>query len=262
MDLDFGERTKEKVNGAELPVALLPKYKESKEKAIELIEKGGYGLQESDFWILKNLAKNKDKMLYSGLIISHNGCLKINDKLGPADQYDAGAASRPQWDEKGNLIMFYQSERQGIYEVGEVSKDNCKNEYPYAMVVKRLFDSVVLKSSKIAFSGIYAEDEADDFRRSDEDAIEAAKKADAVPQKAEEKKAEPKRATTQQLTIGQQPVTKTNVDALNMLIDEVKADRGQLLSFYDISDLSEMNQIQWKQCMDILTRRKENGGKK
>ena len=238
--MNFGERAKERAStGAEVPVMQMPKYKESKAKAEELIADGKYGLDASDFWILKNETKAKDKVMYSGLIISHNGCLKINDKLGAEDQYDAGAASKPEWDEKGNLIMFYQSDRQGIYEVGEVSPSNCKNAYPYAMVVKRLFDRVVLKTSKVAFAGIYGEDEADEFKRRDDD----------IPESAEE--------PAKKGPIAQQSVTEINVAALKMLISEVKADEGKILNFYEVERLEDMNQGQWEKCMDILTRRKD-----
>ena len=44
-------------------------------------------MSEADFWILMNRTKAGDKMLYSGLIISHNGCLKINDNLPDEDVY-------------------------------------------------------------------------------------------------------------------------------------------------------------------------------
>jgi hypothetical protein len=79
---NFGEKVVEKIKDGnewvELAVWQDPKFKQSREKAIQLIEKD-YGLDEGDFWILKN--KSFKGMTYSGLIISHNGCLKINDKL-------------------------------------------------------------------------------------------------------------------------------------------------------------------------------------
>ena len=79
----FGEKTEEydvKTN-KKIPVWKTPKYEESKRKAIENIESGKYGLEESDFWILMNATKT-GKMAYTGLIISHNRCLKIHDNLG------------------------------------------------------------------------------------------------------------------------------------------------------------------------------------
>ena len=40
---------------------------------------------------------------------------------------------------------------------------NCQNDYPYAMAYKRLFDRVVLKLSKLAYSGIYSDSESEEF---------------------------------------------------------------------------------------------------
>lgn len=82
----FGEKKSEYSNkqGKEIPVWQSPKYIESRNKAIEIINSGKYGLSEADFWILTNETKS-GKMAYTGLIISHNGCLKINDAL--ADKF-------------------------------------------------------------------------------------------------------------------------------------------------------------------------------
>ena len=85
---NFGEKAEEyyvklKKN---LPVVYTSKYNTAKKKAIELIEYGKYNLEESDFWILMNATKN-EKMAYTGLIISHNGCLKINDALDEDKKY-------------------------------------------------------------------------------------------------------------------------------------------------------------------------------
>ena len=76
----FNEKEKEELfeNGSklELQVWQSPKYKESKDKAVELINKYEQ-ITEGDFWILMNRTKT-NKMAYTGLIISHNGCLKLN----------------------------------------------------------------------------------------------------------------------------------------------------------------------------------------
>ena len=78
----FNEKAKEWTREqGDLPVYQTPKYLAARAKAIEIIESGKYGVTEADFWILMNLTSKKDKMAYSGLIISHNGCLKINDRL-------------------------------------------------------------------------------------------------------------------------------------------------------------------------------------
>lgn len=173
----FGERKTEygRKLGKEIPTYKTARYEESKKKAQELIESGKYGLSESDFWILMNETKNGDKMQYTGLIISHNGCLKINDVMGSGDRFCPSSVSVDKDGYKGSLVFSYSNIDQGIYEVGEVSADNCKNAYPYAMAFKRLYDRVVLKISKVAFAGIYGEDEADEFKRSIEAPVEEPK---------------------------------------------------------------------------------------
>ncbi len=160
--MNFSEKKTEysPKHGRELPVWQSPKYLESKEKAVEIINSGKYGVQESDFWILMNVTKS-EKMAYTGLIISHNGCLKINDHL--ESKFDPSCVTVDKDGYKGSLVYTYCNKAQGIYEVGEVSANNCKNEYPYAMAYKRLFDRVVLKLSKLAYAGIYSDSEAEEF---------------------------------------------------------------------------------------------------
>ena len=160
----FGEKSEEysAKQGKKIPVWVSPKYEQSKEKALEIIAKYDT-IKEGDFWILMNETKS-GKMAYTGLIISHNACLKINDALPEKDKFDPDCVSVDKDGFNDSLIYTYQNKKQGIYEVGEVSKSNCKNAYPYAMAFKRCFDRVVLKISKIAFDGIYSDSEADEFK--------------------------------------------------------------------------------------------------
>lgn len=143
-----------------LPVKHLAKYKEAKKKAEELIEAAKYNLDESNFWILKTFSR--ENCFYAGLIISHNGCLKVNDNLPAEKQFKPESV---QWISQtpNNLVLAYINKEQGIYEFGEASEKNCKNDYPYAMVLKRLQDRVILKLSKIAYSGVMSESESDEF---------------------------------------------------------------------------------------------------
>lgn len=207
---NFGE--KETENG--LPVYQMPKYKESKDKAIEMIESGKYKLQESDFWILMNTTKNKDKMLYSGLIISHNGCLKINEQLDNKVNPKCFTIDKEGFN--NSLVFTYIDE--DTYEVGEFNSSNCKNAYPYAMAFKRCFDRVVLKKSKLAFSGIYSEVEADEFKGKNEEVEEI------------------KLATKEQIT---------------MIVSLVE-DIDSMLNYYKIKDISELTE---KQASEIIKRK-------
>ena len=176
---DFGEKKEENINGHKVPVEYhTPKYKEAKSKAIELLNSEKYKdtLEPSDFWILVNTYANKTKAMYSGLIISHDGCLKINDVLDEQLKFKPQCVSIDKEGYSNSLVFSYMCPEQGLYEVGEVNKDNCKNDYPYAMALKRCFDRVVLKNSKIAYSGIYSDSESDEFLQRTEDTEEKEEK--------------------------------------------------------------------------------------
>ncbi len=146
----------------ELPVIQSTKYIASRDKALKAINDRPY-LKESDFWILMNETKT-GKMMYTGLIISHNACLKINDNMPEKDKFNPDCVSVDKSGYGNSLVFTYANKQQGLYEVGEASTQNCKNAYPYAMAYKRLFDRVVLKICKLAFDGIYSDSEADEFK--------------------------------------------------------------------------------------------------
>lgn len=213
---NFGEKKTENINGKTLPVEFItPKYKEARNKAIELLESDKYKgiLETSDFWILVNTHANKTKVMYSGLIISHDGCLKINDVLDEELKFKPECMTLDKEGYNGSLVFTYNCPKQGIYEVGEVSKDNCKNDYPYAMALKRCMDRVILKNSKIAYSGIYSDSEADEFtKRIDEDVVEEKTKTTKT---ATTKKTSTKTETKQKG--GDLPIQKTQVELIKKL---------------------------------------------
>lgn len=213
---NFGEKKTENINGKTLPVEFItPKYKEARNKAIELLESDKYKgiLETSDFWILVNTYANKTKAMYSGLIISHDGCLKINDVLDEELKFKPECMTLDKEGYNGTLVFTYNCPKQGIYEVGEVSKDNCKNDYPYAMALKRCMDRVILKNSKIAYSGIYSDSEADEFtKRIDEDVVEEKPKTTKT---ATTKKTSAKTETKQKG--GDLPIQKTQVELIKKL---------------------------------------------
>ena len=164
---NFGEK-KTEYNaklGKECDVWQSPKYIEAKKKAIEAIESDMFKgiLSEADFWILMNATKS-GKMAYTGLIISHNGCLKINDVLPEDKRFKPSCMTLDKDGYNGSLVYSYSNDAQGIYEVGEVSSKNCTNAYPYAMALKRCMDRVILKSCKLAYAGIYSDSEAEEFK--------------------------------------------------------------------------------------------------
>ena len=193
---NFGEK-KTEYNaklGKEVEVWQSPKYLEAKKKAIETLESPQYKdvLSEGDFWILMNATKS-GKMAYTGLIISHNGCLKINDAVPAEKRFKPSCVTLTETGYKSSLVYTYVNDDQGIYEVGEVSDKNCTNAYPYAMALKRCMDRVILKSSKLAYSGIYSDSEAEEFKN-DPDETKEVKAETPKETKAPEAKAETKTA--------------------------------------------------------------------
>ena len=228
---DFGEKAEEynSKTGKNVPVWQSPKYKMARDKAIEMIDSGKYNLSDCDFWILMNLTKSV-KMMYSGLIISHNGCLKINDNLNEDMKFKPGCVTLDKDGYKNSLVYTYLSPEQHIFEVGEVSQSNCKNEYPYAMAFKRLFDRVVLKLSKLAYSGVYSDSESDEFK--------------------------------QQLDIpAEKPPQTINIAAVNTLKAKLEeyntvcgrnATEQEISKFYKCSNFNEFDYTNFKKCITML----------
>lgn len=214
---NFGEKKEENINGKKIPVEFhTPKYNEAKNKATELLNSEKYKgvLEPSDFWILVNTYANKTKAMYSGLIISHDGCLKINDVLEEKLKFKPECMSLDKEGYNNSLVYSYICPEQGIYEVGEVSKDNCKNDYPYAMALKRCFDRVVFKNSRIAYSGIYSDSESDEFlKRTDESEFAPAEKPKEAPKKTTTK-ATPKK---EQPKGGDLPVQENQIEIIKKL---------------------------------------------
>lgn len=181
---NFGEKNEEYLAkaGGNVPVIKAPKFFLAKKKAEEIIDSGRYGVEDGDFWILMNATKS-NKMMYSGLILSHNGCLKINDSQEASLRFKPSCVREDKCGYRDSLVFTYVNDEQGIYEVGEASATNCKNEYPYAMAYKRLFDRVVLKLSKLAFAGIYSDSESDEFKENDEHKLSGANGAQSAASK-------------------------------------------------------------------------------
>lgn len=217
----FGEEKEEydKASGGNIPVWQSPKYVESKKKAIEMIDSGKYGLTDADFWILKNKT-NTGKMAYTGLIISHNGCLKINDTL--ENKVNPKNFTIDKEGYANSLVFTYIDDE--VYEVGEINNTNGKNAYPYAMAYKRCFDRVVLKKSKLAYSGIYSEVEADEFKQNN--SVEEQTKLELMVK-------------------------------LGQLIEEKGANREKVLEYYKVSSDAEMTIEQLNKAIEDVSKLKE-----
>lgn len=229
---DFKEKKEEysvKHQG-KIPVFQTPKYEESKAKAIQVIEEYE-DINEGDFWILMNETKT-GKMAYSGLIISHNACLKINEHLAPEQRFKPDCVSIDKVGYANSLVFSYCCPEQGLYEVGEVTPQNCKNPYPYAMALKRCMDRVILKNSKIAFAGIYSDVEADEFKeRQDGGSAPAA----------------------------QQTANSANVNTQDQYVAEIRklaAEKGvqelEICNIGEVTKIEDMYEAQMVECINWL----------
>lgn len=232
--------------GKNVPVFQSAKYLEAKRKAQEIIESKKYDLSESDFWILMNETKS-GKMMYSGLIISHNGCLKINDKLEDDLKFNPDCVTLDKEGFGESLVYTYINSKQGIYEVGEVSKSNCKNSYPYAMALKRCMDRVILKNCKLAYAGVYSDAEADEFQQ-------------PVGEVKEEKKKDEKKKD--------ETVTAEQVKILLGLFEEYEKKTGNytvdalIQHTLDTNKIKDLKELKVKTYTDILRKLKTDlGGK-
>lgn len=205
-----------------IPVWQSPKYMQAKKRAIELIEKKEYGLTEADFWILMNETKT-GKMQYTGLIISHIGCLKINDKLEDNKKFDPESVTVDKEGYGDTLVFTYINKAQKLYETGEVSKSNCKNSYPYAMALKRCFDRVVLKNSKLAYESIYSDSEGADLTE----------------------------GATEEL-IGNEKISEKKVNALKQSIKNNKISNSVVKLILANYDYAEIEDIELKNYMNIV----------
>lgn len=237
---NFGENTQEKnKRGQYVDVIITRKYEESKQKAISIIEKYE-DIHEGDFWILKNETKSGG-VLYSGLIMSHNACLKINDTLEKEDRFRPECVTVDKDGFGQSLVFTYCCPEQGIYEVGEASKGNCKNPYPYAMAFKRCFDRVVLKASKLAVGGIYSESEADDF---------------AYAKNAPEGKSGAIESNPEML----EPITNNQAITLSKMLDETGSDRQKFMENYSVTDISQLTKAQYGDALNIIAKKKDTKG--
>lgn len=238
-DYDFGEKITEysSKQKKEIPVWVSPKYTQSREKAIEIIEKYK-DITPGDFWILMNETKT-GKMAYAGLIISHNACLKINDAMEDKMKFKPSCVTVEENAYKNSLVFTYINDEQGIYEVGEVSDKNCSNSYPYAMALKRCIDRVVLKNCKLAYNGVYSDSEADEFKEPI---------GDNENEPAEEKKINKNKQNPPVLT-------REELEDKVVALCDVKRKRvSEICKMAKVTELGELNEERLQGCIDFLNK--------
>ena len=107
-------------------------------------------------------------------------------------------------------------------------------------------------------NGAYTSDEC--FKMALTDAISVSCKAlgvaaDVYWAQGRTKYDQPREQPTQPTKPTGKKITATTAKLLNGLIEETKADKPKLMSYYNVSDVAEMTQDQAKHCIDILQKR-------
>ena len=96
-------------------------------------------------------------------VIYHWACERIGAKMGV--KFDAPTLIDQNTGQKVITILVtgHYGER-SEWAFGEVTPNNCKNAYPWAMAEKRAKDRVILKLANLS-GEVYSEEESDDFKR-------------------------------------------------------------------------------------------------
>ena len=205
---NFGEKKIE--NGLES--IFDEKYLEARKKVVELIESEMYGLTAGDFYAYKMYTKN-GQAIYTSIIIKHDGCLKINECLDESNKFQVAYMSRPQINDKGDVLYEYIDLDDSFYATGEVVRKEYTGSFPVTIAFNRLFDRVILKKAKLSYHGIYSEIEAEKFAKWAvlKEEMKAAEKKAETEKKAEEKAAQANKSQAAQANASQAPVTESQV---------------------------------------------------
>jgi hypothetical protein len=99
----------------------------------------------------------KGDVYYKGLILSHDGCLKVNEVLPSEKKFDPESVTLDKNGYDNSLVFTYKNKDQGIYEIGETNPIFCLN--PYALALSRVMDRVILRNAFLSPLGIYSEAE-------------------------------------------------------------------------------------------------------
>lgn len=95
-------------------------------------------------------------------VIYHWACERIGAKMGI--QFDAPQLIDQNTAQKVvTILVTGRKGERSEWAFGEVTPNNCKNAYPWAMAEKRAKDRVILKLADLA-GEVYSEEESDDFK--------------------------------------------------------------------------------------------------
>tara|TARA_R100001377_G_scaffold71777_1_gene47465 strand:- start:1806 stop:2387 length:582 start_codon:yes stop_codon:yes gene_type:complete len=120
-------------------------------------------LEKDDFW-----------QLHKNWILTHNSCSRIAEEENIIFHEPKIMVAN----ENSSVAMLGRATlgKKDVWTTGEASSYNCKNPYFFAMAEKRWKDRATLKLISVYHLGVYSEEEADDFKRSNIDDEQALRK--------------------------------------------------------------------------------------
>ena len=246
-----------------LPTEWGPKYEAARIAADAAIKK--YGLSEDDFWVKKELSPFKDKIVYSNLILSHSGCIKVNNLQPKERQFKPGCVREGKGTQDGGVALIYSSDEQKLFKTGEASPRNSNVSFLYAVAEKRLFDRVVTALSGLYEEGVYGEDEADAFRKNrnvipndeahDQNSPSAkqtmqVKSSPAIAQKP----SAPAVASPSPLTASERAEL---ISTINDGVSFTQTNIRTMLDYYSVFSLEEMSDAALIDCEDKICKKVE-----
>jgi len=128
--------------------------------------------------IAKRFGLDKDSVwnCHGTTVFTHAACEKIASEL--EIQFGKPEIIRNDGNEVVLLVSGFLSKGGSEWSFGEVSSNNNKNAYPFAMAEKRGKDRVILKLAKLSELGVHSDVESDDFNKMDNNKLEfSAKRA-------------------------------------------------------------------------------------
>lgn len=130
-------------------------------------------------WLLEREVKQDDgskKKISVAWIALHKFLEKVANKAGI--NFNLPTVLNCETGEVAICVEGVDKEGNKAWSIGEASPKNCKNDYRWAMAEKRAKDRVILKLLGIA-GDMYSEEEADEFKKNDQEKIEFEKEAKA-----------------------------------------------------------------------------------
>lgn len=249
----FGEKHVDNLWGLNLDVEWTPKYEKAREAAIKAMKE--FSLSEDDFWIKKEFGPFKKSILYTNLILSHSGCIKINQMQPEEKKFIPSCVEELKGTPNGGVAFIYRSDKQGLIKTGEAMPMNVGCSYPYAVAEKRLFDRVVTALAGLYEEGIYGEEESPDFQQpAATETAPAAPAAQPSPVSTVET-GTPAPTEVQATSLADGLTREERIASLKKDIAYTGTDEKVLCDYYGVFSVDELDEKMLTHCEGIIAPR-------